>query len=126
MKKVRNSDLSDRLSASSAAKQALLKAHAAAKDAAEPTRLAKLAERAAVAAARDERRAALEKAKLAERERAAAEAAEQQAAIDNAAKAEIEAREQAENNRIARVISDEAERKAERDRRYAARKARQK
>ena len=41
------------------------------------------------------------------------------------AKAEATAREQAERDRIARVVADEAERKAERDRRYAARKARQ-
>jgi hypothetical protein len=40
-------------------------------------------------------------------------------------KAEAEARHAELNNRVARVVADEAERKAERDRRYAARKARQ-
>lgn len=46
------------------------------------------------------------------------------AAIAAAATAEAEAREAAEKNRISRVIEDEAARKAERDRRYANRKAR--
>ena len=41
------------------------------------------------------------------------------------ARAEAEAREAIARDRIARVVADEAERKAERDRRYAARKARQ-
>jgi hypothetical protein len=39
-------------------------------------------------------------------------------------RAEAEARQAEVNNRIARVVADEAARKAERDRRYAARKAR--
>jgi len=38
--------------------------------------------------------------------------------------AEIEAQKSAENARISLVVEDEAARKAERDRRYAARKAR--
>lgn len=59
-----------------------------------------------------------------EAERRAAEASERQAAIDAAARAETEARETAEKTRIARVLEDEAVRKAERDRRYANRKAR--
>jgi len=50
---------------------------------------------------------------------------ERQAAIEAVAVAEIEARESAEKARIARVIEDETMRKAERDRRYANRKARQ-
>lgn len=54
-----------------------------------------------------------------------AEAAEREAAITAAARAEVEARETADRDRIARVIEDEAARKAERDRRYANRKARQ-
>jgi hypothetical protein len=44
--------------------------------------------------------------------------------IERLARAEAEEREAAEKNRIQRVIEDEAARKAERDRRYAARKAR--
>ncbi|UES42196.1 hypothetical protein [Roseibium aggregatum] len=42
-----------------------------------------------------------------------------------AARAEIDARELADKTRIERVLQDEAARKAERDRRYANRKARQ-
>jgi hypothetical protein len=59
-----------------------------------------------------------------EQERIRAEAAEYQIAANVAARAQAEAREKADNL-IARVITDEAERKAERDRRYANRKAKQ-
>jgi len=48
-----------------------------------------------------------------------------QAAVEAAAVTETEARAIAENARIAQVIEDEAVRKANRDRRYANRKARQ-
>jgi len=63
--------------------------------------------------------------KVEERTRLETLAAQEQAAIVAAATAEIEARQSAENTRISRVVQDEAARKAERDRRYAARKARQ-
>jgi hypothetical protein len=63
--------------------------------------------------------------KVEERTRLETLAAQEQAAIVAAATAEIEARQLAENTRISRVVQDEAARKAERDRRYAARKARQ-
>ncbi|NOV21331.1 hypothetical protein E5S70_36010, partial [Ensifer adhaerens] len=66
-----------------------------------------------------------ERVKNEERERLQAEAAEREAALTAAARAEAEAREAADKNRISRVIEDEAARKAERDRRYANRKARQ-
>jgi hypothetical protein len=56
-----------------------------------------------------------------ERDRKLAEAA----AIAEAAAAAANAIQAESSNRIARVVADEAERKAERDRRYAARKARQ-
>ncbi|WP_132524304.1 DUF6481 family protein [Rhizobium sp. BK376] len=125
MKNSRSNDLSDRLGASAQAKAALLQAHRSAKEAAEPTRTERQAERLAVAAARDERRADRERQKIAERTRLEVEAAEHQAAINAAAKAEIDARKAAEEGRISRVIEDEAARKAERDRRYANRKARQ-
>lgn len=39
-------------------------------------------------------------------------------------RAEAEARQLEANNRVARVVADEAARKADRDRRYAARKVR--
>jgi hypothetical protein len=125
LKKAGNSDLSDRRKIAGDAKAALLHAFRAAKETAEPTRLARQAERQAVASAREERRATRECVKAEERERIQAEAAEREAAIVASARAEIEAREAADKNRIARVIQDEAVRKAERDRRYANRKARQ-
>ncbi len=59
-----------------------------------------------------------------EAERRVAEADERKAAAEAAARAETEAREATERDRIARVLEDEAARKAERDRRYANRKAR--
>ncbi len=94
-------------------------------EAAEPTRLARQQERIAATQAKNELRAARDQAKLEEQARVQAEIAERQAAADAAAKADIEAREEAETKRISRVIEDEAARKAERDRRYADRKARQ-
>lgn len=125
MKKAKNNELSDRRKIAADAKAALLHAFHAAKEAAEPTGLARQAERQAVASARDERRATRERLKAEERERIQAEAEEREAAIEAAARAEIEAREAADKNRVVRVIQDEAARKAERDRRYAHRKARQ-
>ncbi|KAA0693305.1 hypothetical protein DTW90_25985 [Neorhizobium sp. P12A] len=125
MKNARNNELSDRRTASADAKTALLNAYRTAKTAAEPTNLARQAERMAIAGAREERRLERERVKLEESERLVTEAAEQQAAMAAAARAETEARDAREKNRIARVVEDEAARKAERDRRYANRKARQ-
>ncbi|NEI72470.1 hypothetical protein GR212_23110 [Rhizobium lusitanum] len=122
MKNARNNELADRRMASADAKTALLSAYRSAKTAAEPTSLARQGERIAVAAAREERRLERERVKLAESERLVTEAAEQLEAVAAKARAETEAREK---NRIAHVIEDEAARKAERDRRYANRKARQ-
>ena len=125
MRHARNNDLSDRRKAAADAKSALLNAYRTAKETAEPQLAAKQAERQAIAAAREERRAERERLKTAEEARVRAEAAELQAASDAAARAELEAREMADKERIARVIEDEAARKAKRDQRYAARKARQ-
>ena len=125
MKNARNNELSDRRAASVDAKTALLTAYRAAISNAEPAKLARQAERAAIASARDDRRNERERVKLEERERLETEASERQAALEAAAIAETEARGAAEKARIARVIEDEAARKAERDRRYANRKARQ-
>jgi hypothetical protein len=125
LKNTRNNELADRRSAAADAKASRLQAFHAAKDAAEPTKLGRQAERQTVALAREERRAARERVKTEEMERVRAEAAEKDAAIAAAARAEIDAREAANKNRISRVIADEAARKAERDRRYANRKARQ-
>ena len=75
----------------------------------------------AIAGAREERRLERERVKLAESERLMTKATEQM----EAAAAEAEARNTREKILISRVIEDEAARKAERDRRYASRKARQ-
>ncbi len=125
MKKARDNELSDRRTASANAKTALLNAYRTAKTAAEPTNLARQAERMAIAGAREERRLERERVKLAESERLVTEAAEQLEAVAAEARAETEARGARDKNRIERVIEDEAARKAERDRRYANRKARQ-
>lgn len=125
-------DLSDRLAAAADARDALLRDYRAKMDATDPARLARQTERLAVATARDDRRAERDLIRLEEREQALrqaqdridAEAAKLQTVADIAAKAEIEAREKA-SNMIARVIKDEVAQKAERDRRYANRKARQ-
>ena len=130
MRKAKENDLTDRRTAAAEAKATLLRSYQATKDAAEPTRLARQAERLAVATAREERRQERDRIKLEERarqqeqERIDAEAAEQQTAANVAARAQNEAREKAESL-ISRVISDEAARKAERDQRFANRKARQ-
>lgn len=77
------------------------------------------------AVARDERRAQREKADREEQERVQAEAVQHQAAADAAATAKVEVREKRLNDRAHRVVEDEANRKAERDRHYANRKGRQ-
>jgi hypothetical protein len=125
MTNTRTNDVADRRAASADAKAALLNAYRAAQAAAGPTKLARQAERMAIATAREERRFERERAKLAEQSRIETEAAERQARAEAATLAEAEAREAADKARIARVIEDEAARKAERDRRYANRKARQ-
>ena len=125
MKRNINSEHTDRRSAAKDAKAALVEAFRAAKEAAEPTREAKQAERRMIAEAREQRRAEREQAKLEEQNRVAAGAAARDAAVAAAARAEIDARELADKTRIERVLQDDAARKAERDRRYANRKARQ-
>ncbi len=130
MRTVKDNDLADRRTAAADAKAALLRRYQATKEAAEPTRLARQAERLAMAQARDARREERdrikreERARQQEQERLQAEAAEYQTAASVAVRAQAEARERADSL-IARVIIDEAARKAERDERYANRKARQ-
>lgn len=130
MRNAKDNELADRRTAAADAKAALLRGYQAKKDAAEPTRLARQAERLAVANAREERqqeRDRLKREELArqkEEARLQAEAAEHQKAANVAARAQAEAREKTDSL-VARVISDEAARKAKRDQRYANRKARQ-
>ena len=129
MRNAKTNDLADRRTAAADAKAALLRSYQAKKEAAEPTRLERQAERLAVATAREERHQERDRLKLEElarqkeQERIQAEAAEYQNAANVAARAQAEAREKTDNM-IARVISDEAARKAQRDQRYANRKAR--
>ncbi|WP_371816668.1 hypothetical protein [Paracoccus sp. MC1862] len=93
-------------------------------------RLARQEELLAIAVARDERREERDRIKSEVRERqqeqarAEAEEAAYQDAAAVAARAKIEAREK-DDSLIAQVIKDDAARKADRDRRYANRKARQ-
>ncbi len=63
--------------------------------------------------------------KIEEQQRVQAEAVERSAVADAAARADTEADEAAEKNRKSRAVKDGAAQKAERDRRYANRKARQ-
>ena len=103
----------DRLSAAAAAKQALLERFRARPSADDPAVIAQQANLKAVADARDARAAERRAAKEAEAARVAAEQAARRAQ-DQAAAAEAKAR----------AAAVEAERKAARDARYAARKAR--
>lgn len=127
----RTNDLSDRRSAAANAKAALLQSYRATREAAEPTRIARQEERRALAKARDERNAERDRTRHEERQkqlelkRLEAETARQLAAADAAATIEL-ARHETSGTPAVRVIKDEAARKAERDLRYANRKARQK
>lgn len=130
MKIAKTNDFSDRRSSAEVAKAELLRAYRAKTDAADPIRLARQEERMAIVVARDARRSERDKLKAealelqqAEEQRAA-EAAAYMDAANVAARAKVEA-EQKADSMIARVINDEATRKAGRDKRYAERKARQ-
>jgi Family of unknown function (DUF6481) len=127
----REKDIFERRNAANEAKKALLERFKAKPAADDPAVLARQAERKAILEARAVREA--EKARL-KQERLAREAAEKAAREAAAEAARLEAEEKAreeaalrdaeENERIARVLADEAERKAKRDARYAARKSR--
>lgn len=127
----REKDIFERRNAANEAKKALLERFKTRPAADDPAVVARKAERQAILAARAERDA--EKAKLKQErlareaaERATREAAAEKARLEAEAKAAEEARlrESEENERIARLLADEAERKAKRDARYAARKSR--
>ena len=123
MRKPVDNDFASRRVAAVQAKAAQLEAHLAAMKAAEPTRMEREEERREIAVARDLRQAERDQAKLEARDRVRDEALKEKAATEAAAKAEVDASETALNARVSRVIEDEATRKAERDRRYANRKA---
>ncbi|MRX49546.1 hypothetical protein GI374_03620 [Paracoccus sp. S-4012] len=130
MRNSKDNDLADRRSTASGARAALLEAFRATREAAERTGGPRHEERLAIAAARAERHAERDRIKLEarqlaqEQKRLDAEAAQLQTAANVAARAKAEARARSDNM-VARVVKDEAARKAERDRRYASRKARQ-
>jgi hypothetical protein len=117
-------NFANRRKAANEAKQQLLDKLKATPKADDPETIARRAERRATADARELRRAERVKSKQEEAERSLAAAAALADAANAEARAKAEEREVQERDRIARVISDEADRKAERDRRYAARKAR--
>ncbi len=119
MRNPRENDFSGRRSAAADAKAALLQSHRVVKEAAEPTRVARQEERLATAAAREARQAERARRKLEEQERVQTDAL----AADVAAKAEAGTREIVQIDHSSRVTDDEAAQKAERDRRYANRKA---
>jgi len=90
----------------------------------DPAFQARMAERKAIAEAREQREAEKKRLKQAKAEAEARERAERQAAEEAATLAEVEAKAQAETDLVARLLADEADRKAKRDAKYAARKAR--
>ena len=127
----REKDIFERRNAANEAKRALLERFKSKPAADDPAVLARQAERKAILEARAIREA--EKARLKQEKlaREAAEKAEREAAAEaariaaeEAAAAEAKIRDAEENERISRLLADEAERKAKRDARYAARKAR--
>jgi len=118
-----NSFLERRKSADSA-KQQLLAKFASAPKPTDPEMRERLAAREAIASARTARRVERDAAKAGENDRLLHEAAARAEAVEALRTAEADARQAEVNNRIARVVADEAARKAERDRHYAARKAR--
>ncbi|CDM62056.1 MULTISPECIES: DUF6481 family protein [Rhizobium] len=114
----------ERRNSAAEAKKQLLTKFASAPKSTDPAMRERLAAREAIAAARQVRRADREASKKAEHERVLMEAAALAAAAKANERAEAEARQAVINDQMSRDVVDEAARKAERDRRYAARKAR--
>jgi membrane protein involved in colicin uptake len=118
MKGYKEKSFSDRLSASQQARQSILEKFKSRPSPDDPEMIRRREERMAIAEARARREA----------ERRAIKEAEAKARAEQEAKekAEREAREKREAiERVIREAAEAAERKAERDARYAARKARQ-
>lgn len=124
LRNTNKNDLSDRRTAATGAMTARLQAFQAARKAAEPNLEARQKERVALEESRDARQALRDQAKREEQARQEDELREREAATAAAATAVADLRDKADNSRVARVIEDEAARKADRDRRYADRKAR--
>ncbi|GHD14915.1 DUF6481 family protein [Tianweitania populi] len=131
MARFKEQDFADRQKAANEAKQAMLARFKAKPAEDDPAVLARKAERQAIVEARakrEEEKARLkqEREEREEAERVAREAAEAEAQRLAEEEAQREALEkaEAEKGQIARLLADEAERKAKRDAKYAARKAR--
>ena len=132
MNRLKENGFEERRNSAAKAKMQILKTFKAAPKPDDPIMLAKRAEREAISAAREKRRADREHLKQEAADRQKAEAAalleaeeKAKAEADAKLKSEAEEREASQRRLVNLVISDEAKRKAERDRRYAARKARQ-
>lgn len=124
MRHPNDNSFAERRKTADSAKRQLLAKFASAPKPTDPEMQERLAAREAIASARAARRAERDAVKAAENDRLLMEAAAIAEAAQAHEKAEAEARQAEVSNRVARVVADEAERKAERDRRYAARKAR--
>jgi len=124
LKKQVRTGFTDRRQDAMEAKKKLLEKMKAAPKPDDPEMIAKRAERAAVAEARELRRAERERLKLEEQERKAAEAKAAEEAAYAAANADAIAREAEEKARAENAIAEMAALKEKRDKRYAARKAR--
>ena len=127
----RERDFNERRAAAEEAKKALLDKFKSKPAPDDPRVLARQAERKAILearAVRDAERARLKQERLEReaRERAVREEREriEREAAEAIAREEAQRREQEENERAAVMLADEAARKAKRDARYAARKAR--
>lgn len=120
-----DNDFQERRSAAADAKRHLLQKFASAPKVADPEMQDRLAAREAVILARKTRQAEREALKAAEHKRLLVEAENLAAAAEADKRAAAEALQAETNDRVSRIAADEAARKAERDRRYAARKARQ-
>ena len=118
----KDNDFAERRTAALTAKQALLEKFKTKPDENDPAVQAKIAERKARAEAKEARA----EAKRREVARKKEEEAARLAAIEAEKVAEEAARRAVANERVNRVVADEAERKAARDARYAARKQRKK
>lgn len=119
-------NFADRRQSADEAKKALLEKFKARPAADDPAVQARAAERKAIAEAREKRETERREQKRLKAEQEARERTEREQAAELAARTEAQAKEQAEQDMVARLLADEAERKAKRDARYAARKARQK
>ncbi|SCW86996.1 hypothetical protein SAMN02927900_05903 [Rhizobium mongolense subsp. loessense] len=118
MRRPTDNGFTERRNAAAEAKRELLAKFASSPKSADPAMQERLAARDAVTQARELRRAEREALKAAQNRRILADAAAEE-------KAEAESRQAEIADQVSRAAAAEAARKAERDRRYAARKARQ-